>query len=137
MKKFPCPCCGYLVFDEGPGSYDICPICFWEDDAVQLEFATNGGGANKVSLVDGQRNFTSIGACEESATAHVRGPSAADSRDTTWRPIDLNRDLFEDWTSPSARAPRHDEELYYWRTTFWRTSTRYWRPARRASPTTG
>lgn len=23
---YPCPCCGYLVFEEGPGSYDICPI---------------------------------------------------------------------------------------------------------------
>ena len=35
----PCPCCGYLVFDEEPGSYSICPICYWEDDAVQLQLA--------------------------------------------------------------------------------------------------
>ncbi|WP_248129036.1 CPCC family cysteine-rich protein [Pseudomonas sp. W2Aug9] len=26
---FTCPCCGYAVFEEHPGSYDICPICFW------------------------------------------------------------------------------------------------------------
>jgi hypothetical protein len=125
LNRFPCPCCGYLVFNEGPGSYDICPLCFWEDDAVQLEFATNGGGANKVSLVDGQRNFASFGACEESAAAHVRRPSEADQRDATWRPIDLKRDPFEDWRNNAARrAPQHGVELYYWRPTFWRNSTR-------------
>jgi rubrerythrin len=36
--KYPCPGCGYLVFDEPPGSYEICPICFWEDDLAQLRF---------------------------------------------------------------------------------------------------
>jgi hypothetical protein len=25
--RYPCPCCGYLVLDEEPGSYEICPIC--------------------------------------------------------------------------------------------------------------
>ena len=83
-------------------------ICFWEDDAVQLEFATNGGGANKVSLIEGQRNFTSFGACEESAVAQVRQPSEVDQRDPTWR----------------ARAPQLDEQLYYWKPSFWRNSTR-------------
>ena len=125
MNRYPCPCCGYLVFDEGPGSYDICPICFWEDDAVQLEFATNGGGANKVSLVGGQLNFASFGACEKRIAAHVRLPSEADQRDATWRPIDLKRDHFEDWKNRDApRAPQHDEKLYYWRPAFWRNSTR-------------
>ena len=36
--KYPCPGCGYLVFDEPPGSYEICPICFGEDDLAQLRF---------------------------------------------------------------------------------------------------
>ncbi|MGE7024447.1 CPCC family cysteine-rich protein [Solibacillus cecembensis] len=27
--------CGYRAFDdEPPGTYDICKICFWEDDGV-------------------------------------------------------------------------------------------------------
>ena len=38
VEKLPCPCCGYLVFDEPVGSFDICPICDWEDDDVQLRF---------------------------------------------------------------------------------------------------
>ena len=33
MKKYECPCCGFYTFDEKPnGSYDICPVCFWEEE---------------------------------------------------------------------------------------------------------
>lgn len=49
--KYPCPCCGYLVFDESPGSYEICPICFWEDDLSQLRFPRMSVGANRVSFL--------------------------------------------------------------------------------------
>ncbi|MEV5113035.1 hypothetical protein MRBL20_001149 [Peribacillus frigoritolerans] len=35
--KYTCPCCGYKTLDEEPpGTYDICSICFCEDDGVQL-----------------------------------------------------------------------------------------------------
>jgi hypothetical protein len=27
-----------LVFEEGPGSYDNCPVCGWQDDLVQVRF---------------------------------------------------------------------------------------------------
>lgn len=54
--KYPCPCCGYLVFDESPGSHEICPICFWEDDLTQLRFPLMSGGANPVSLIEAQEN---------------------------------------------------------------------------------
>jgi anaerobic ribonucleoside-triphosphate reductase len=30
--RWPCPCCGYQVFTGPPGSYEICPVCGWEDD---------------------------------------------------------------------------------------------------------
>jgi len=64
--SYPCPCCGFLVFQEPPGSYDICPFCFWEDDALQLEFATTlGGGANHPTLEQAQLNFQTLGACEQ------------------------------------------------------------------------
>jgi hypothetical protein len=43
-----------LVFTEKPGSYDICPICNWEDDHVQLSYPGLRGGANKGSLKDYQ-----------------------------------------------------------------------------------
>jgi hypothetical protein len=30
-KRFICPCCGYPTIDE-KASYDICILCYWEDD---------------------------------------------------------------------------------------------------------
>lgn len=44
-----CPCCGKYDFSEG-GSYEICPVCNWEDDPVQEEDPIFGGGANTMSL---------------------------------------------------------------------------------------
>lgn len=49
-KNFPCPSCGFEVFSERPGSYEICELCGWEDDHVQLRFPAMAGGANKSSL---------------------------------------------------------------------------------------
>lgn len=57
-KKYKCPCCWYYTFDEkANGNYDICEVCFWEDDPIQLENADYVGGANKVSLSEARRNF--------------------------------------------------------------------------------
>jgi Cysteine-rich CPCC len=51
---FPCPGCGFLVFDEPPGSFAICPVCDWEDDNVQAADACYKGGANGKSLAEHQ-----------------------------------------------------------------------------------
>lgn len=54
--KYKCPCCGYYTFNDKPdGNYDICPVCFWEDDPIQLQDPNYAGGANKVSLLQGQK----------------------------------------------------------------------------------
>jgi RNAse (barnase) inhibitor barstar len=121
--EYPCPCCGYIVFLEPPGSYEICPICFWEDDALQLEYATTlAGGANGPTLAEAQENYRKLGVSEERLKPHVRTPASTDRRDPLWRPIDLNRDRFPNWhQKDSQRAPEHDERLYYWRPSFWLT----------------
>ncbi|MFC5904955.1 CPCC family cysteine-rich protein [Streptomyces zhihengii] len=59
----PCVCCGHLTLSEPPGSYEICPVCFWEDDRVQLRWPDWTGGANRPSLIEAQVNFTDFGAC--------------------------------------------------------------------------
>ncbi|WP_420843033.1 CPCC family cysteine-rich protein [Geothrix alkalitolerans] len=51
----PCPSCGFLVIDEGYGSFDICRFCGWEDDGVQLANPLSGGGANRESLAEAQQ----------------------------------------------------------------------------------
>ncbi|WP_076344136.1 CPCC family cysteine-rich protein [Paludisphaera borealis] len=51
----PCPACGFEVFDEPSGCYEICPVCGWEDDPVQLRFPAMQGGANRESLFELQK----------------------------------------------------------------------------------
>ncbi|MGZ7108968.1 MAG: CPCC family cysteine-rich protein [Methanobacterium sp.] len=49
--KFQCPCCGnFSLLEKPPGTYEICPICNWEDDIVQYNDPDYSGGANKNSL---------------------------------------------------------------------------------------
>jgi hypothetical protein len=72
--SYPCPCCGHLTLGEPPGSYEGCPVCFWEDDVVQLRWPTWAGGANKPALIDAQRNFAAFGACEERFLTPDRAP---------------------------------------------------------------
>ncbi|MBX9736188.1 MAG: hypothetical protein K2X32_04615 [Phycisphaerales bacterium] len=45
----PCPCCGSLVISS-PGEFEICDICWWEDDPVQAANPDAAGGANELSL---------------------------------------------------------------------------------------
>lgn len=71
--KYKCPCCGYYTFEERE-SYDICPVCFWEDDPVQLNNPTFEGGANEVSLLQAQKNFKEFGACQPGVVSRVRSP---------------------------------------------------------------
>lgn len=42
-ELWPCPACGFLVFDQ-PAAWQICPVCNWEDDEVQLRHPTMAGG---------------------------------------------------------------------------------------------
>ncbi|BCN29554.1 CPCC family cysteine-rich protein [Anaeromicropila herbilytica] len=74
--KYRCPCCGYYTFDEKPnGSYDICEVCFWEDDPIQFDDETYEGGANHVSLLQAKCNFVEYGACERTMLSYVRKPN--------------------------------------------------------------
>lgn len=87
-QQYACPCCGYLTLsEEPPGTYEICSICFWEDDAVQFNSPDNEGGANKVSLRQAQRNFVDFGACERRVLSYVRKPSEWDRRSSNWKPL--------------------------------------------------
>ena len=73
--RFPCPCCGYLTLSEKPpGTYEVCPVCFWEDDSAQTEGSTLEGGANTVSLVQARKNFAAFGAAAWEHRTEVRKP---------------------------------------------------------------
>ncbi len=42
---FPCPICGTRCLTEEIGSFNICPVCGWEDDRVMRKYPdeTYGG----------------------------------------------------------------------------------------------
>ncbi len=46
-----CPVCGEYEFED-EATYDICPVCGWEDDGY-----FEGGGANDMSLEEAQKDF--------------------------------------------------------------------------------
>ena len=74
-RRFACPCCGYLTLVEPPtGTYDICTVCFWEDDGVQFRDLDYEGGANKVSLNQARENFQRHGVSEIRFKRYVRPP---------------------------------------------------------------
>ena len=59
--KFCCPCCGERIL-ESRGTYEICPICDWEDDGADedfegMEYGPNGGWL----LSEARRNFRETG----------------------------------------------------------------------------
>jgi hypothetical protein len=73
--KYACPCCGYYTLLEGEtGSYDICEVCFWEDDFVQAQDPKYRGGANHPSLLEARKNYEELSACEARGLTYVRKP---------------------------------------------------------------
>ena len=65
-KKYLCPCCGNYTLDESPpGTFNICPICYWEDDNIQYANPNYRGGANDISLNEARENYKKIGVISE------------------------------------------------------------------------
>lgn len=80
-KKYPCPCCGYgTLSEEPPGTFEICPVCYWEDDNVQYDDPNYEGGANGISLHKARENFKKFGAIDQDVVDRVRLPSDKEKR---------------------------------------------------------
>lgn len=79
-EKYKCPCCGYYTL-ESVGEYEVCPVCYWEDDASQEEDPESEGGANELCLMESRENYLKFGACEERFLKYVRKPTTEEMRD--------------------------------------------------------
>lgn len=57
-----CPCCGQKTISER-GAYEICRVCWWEDDGQDNDQADEitGGPNGGVSLTEARRNFLKHG----------------------------------------------------------------------------
>lgn len=79
--SLPCPACGFLTIgEECYGTYNICPICDWEDDPVQLANPACGGGANTQSLIEAQSIIMPEYPPTEMTVTGI-------TRDSSWRPL--------------------------------------------------
>jgi hypothetical protein len=118
MCDYPCPACGFMVFDESSGSYDICEVCGWEDDDIQLQYPSMRGGANRESL------------SEHQAVCLIRLPQGVKKtkagyrqkvyfRDPSWRPLleseCTNTDETHYTKSKCIETIGKQEALYFWR----------------------
>jgi hypothetical protein len=56
--RFTCPCCGYPTLEER-GIYEICFLCWWEDDGQDDRDAdeVRGGPNGRYSLTQARLNF--------------------------------------------------------------------------------
>ena len=72
---YNCPCCGCRTLEER-GMFEICPVCFWEDDGQDDHDAhlVRGGPNGELSLSIARENYLRLGACQQSMIEHVRPP---------------------------------------------------------------
>lgn len=121
---YPCPCCGYLVFEREPGGHEVCPICGWEDELVGLRFPLMPSSPNGASLIEAQMNFRAFGVAARIREVRTRAPLPGEPADEEWRPLDPERDNPEQpqrGRSYGDTYPWRDlTVLYYWRSTYWR-----------------
>ncbi|SHN94126.1 hypothetical protein BCLUESOX_1652 [bacterium endosymbiont of Bathymodiolus sp. 5 South] len=72
---YPCQCCGYLTLGENTrDTYEICDVCFWEDDVVQNYDPNFSGGANDPSLNDAKNNYIKYKVADKKNKKFVRNP---------------------------------------------------------------
>ena len=74
-KTYPCPCCEFKTL-HGRGGFEICPVCFWEDDGQDEQDAdlVRGGPNGTLSLSLARQNSRSAGASDTKYLRSVRAP---------------------------------------------------------------
>jgi len=114
-KHYTCACCGYRTLGLSPGNWDICHVCFWEDDPVQLLDPWYVGGANRVSLVEAQDNYATKGVSEPRFKSEVKGVLAGDRRDPSWRRVtQADRSKVTSPAKLNKERPNDPWPWYYW-----------------------
>ena len=69
-----CACCGFRTLKSG-ADYEVCPVCFWEDDGLGESEPDKPSGPNhELSLSQARANFKAVGACHSRFVSKVRAP---------------------------------------------------------------
>ncbi|HEY9293499.1 MAG TPA: CPCC family cysteine-rich protein [Microlunatus sp.] len=110
--QHPCPCCGHRTLPAA-GAYDLCPVCFWEDDPNQLHHPRSADGANGKSLIEAQQAYLRIAAIDEIFSARVRPARDRELLDDGWYPIAPEQDPDTEDAHPDRPIGDYTD-LYWW-----------------------
>lgn len=64
-----CACCDHFSLDDG--DWEICPVCFWEDDGLGTREPDEESGPNHMTLRQARANFMEFGACDRQFLGNV------------------------------------------------------------------
>jgi hypothetical protein len=106
-----CPCCGHGTLAAGPGVYELCPVCHWEDDGTQGERPWSSDGANGISLYEAQQNYSRFGAAHQDSVPLVRRPRSDEPLDPTWRPYEPTDDERAKMERERVRRQREEDVM--------------------------
>lgn len=99
----PCPCCGYKTL-PGRGDYDLCPVCWWEDDGTEpWEYS----GPNGQTLVEAQQAYLAERRPYRLRPGRVRVAKRHEAREPNWRPYERTDDLMERVQRANEEQRRH------------------------------
>lgn len=76
-----CPCCRFRTLYER-GGFEICPVCYWEDDGQDESDADSrwGGPNGTLSLTEARNNYLQLNACDAQFVGHCREPRAEERK---------------------------------------------------------
>jgi len=69
-QSFQCPCCDFYSLPSR-GGFEVCPVCYWEDDGQDMDRLDEESGPNHITLRVARLNFERIGASDASAVSLV------------------------------------------------------------------
>jgi Cysteine-rich CPCC len=77
-----CPCCGCKTLSDR-GGFEICEVCYWEDDGQDDHDAdeVRGGPNGGLSLTEARANYRQFRASDKEFVRSVRAPRAEELPD--------------------------------------------------------
>lgn len=101
---FTCPCCGFPTL-TARGYYQICPICFWEDEGQDDHDADEVAGLNSdYSLTEARKNF------KKYLTMYSPSDESHFSRETSEKKLKAKKKLLEFYDEIRANPENIDRK---------------------------
>ncbi|MGY1617127.1 CPCC family cysteine-rich protein [Geodermatophilus sp. SYSU D00691] len=114
----PCPCCGSRTL-PGHANYDICPVCFWEDDGTTA--LDHPSPVNRMAcLLEARNAYTAWGAMDPEFVHRTRPPRTDEVPPGTpfrgelpydrWPAVEVAPGVRFGWIGPSVSYGVHERE---------------------------